>query len=87
MFMGISLFRLQFSSIILLKIFTDPLSWESFLSYIPIFLWFGLLIVSCISWMFWVSSFCHFAFSLTVVSMFSKVSSAPEIRSSILFCW
>jgi hypothetical protein len=31
MFMGISFFRLRkFSSIILLKIFTGPLSWESY---------------------------------------------------------
>jgi hypothetical protein len=37
MFMGISSFRLgKFSSIILLKIFTDPLSWESLLFSIPI---------------------------------------------------
>ena len=37
MFMGISFFRLgKFSSIILLKIFTGPLSWESSLSSIPI---------------------------------------------------
>jgi hypothetical protein len=32
---------------------------------------------------FWVRSFLHFAFSLTVLSMFSMVSSAPEILSSI----
>ena len=33
--------------------------------------------------MFWVRIFLHFAFSLTVVSMFFMVSSAPEILSSI----
>jgi hypothetical protein len=33
--------------------------------------------------MFWVRSFLHFAFSLTVVSMFSMVFYAPEILSSI----
>ena len=33
--------------------------------------------------MFWVRTFLHFAFSLTVVSMVSMVSSAPEILSSI----
>jgi hypothetical protein len=33
--------------------------------------------------MFWVRSFYHFSFSLTLVSMFSMVSSAPEILSSI----
>ena len=47
MLMGISFFRFgKFSSIILLKIFTGPLSWESSLSFIPIILRFGLLIVS-----------------------------------------
>jgi len=33
--------------------------------------------------MFWIRIFLHFAFSLTVVSMFSMVSSAPEILSSL----
>ena len=33
--------------------------------------------------MFWVKSFLHFVSSLTVVSMFSMLSSAPEIVSSI----
>jgi hypothetical protein len=38
MFMGISFFRLgKFSSIVLLKIFTGPLSWESSLSSCPEF--------------------------------------------------
>ena len=84
--MGISFFRLwKFSSIILLTIFTGPLSWESSFSFIPIFLTFGLLMVSWISWMFWVKNFVHFAFSLTVFSMFSMVSSAPEILSSISY--
>ena len=44
---------------------------------------FGLLIVSCISWMFQVRSSLPFAFSLTAVSMFSMVYSAHEILSSI----
>ena len=84
MFMGISFFRLgKFSSIILLKIFTGLLVWESSLSSIPIILRFGLHIVSWISWMFWVRGFLLFAFSLTVVSMLSMVTSAPEILSSI----
>jgi hypothetical protein len=53
MFMGISFFRLEkFPSIILLKIFTGPLSRESLLSSIPIILSFGHLIVFWISWMF-----------------------------------
>jgi hypothetical protein len=82
--MGISFFRSgKFSSIILLKIFTGPLISESLLSSIPTILRFDLLIVFWISWMFWVRSILHFAFSLTVVSMFSMVSSAPEILPSI----
>jgi hypothetical protein len=86
MAMGISFFGLgNFSSIILLKIFTGPLSWESSFSSIPIILRFCLLIVSWISWMFWVRSFLHFAFSFTVVSMASMVSSAPEILSYLLY--
>jgi hypothetical protein len=81
--MGISFFRLRkFSSIILLKIFTGPLRWIFSLSPILIILRFGLLLVS---WMFWVRSLLLFAFSLTVVSMFSMVFSAPEILSSISF--
>jgi hypothetical protein len=53
-----------------LKIFTGPLSWEPSFSSIPIMHTFGLLILSWISWMFWVRSFLHFAFSLTVVLIF-----------------
>ena len=84
MFMGMSFFRFgKFSSIILLKVFTGPLSWESSLSSIPIILEFGLLIVFWISWMFWIRSFLPLAFSLSVVSMFSMVSSVPEILYSI----
>jgi hypothetical protein len=61
MFMGISFFRLKkFSCIILLKIFTGHLRWESSLSSIPIILRFGLLTVSLISWMFWVRNFLLF---------------------------
>jgi hypothetical protein len=66
-----------------MKIFTGALSWESSLSSIPIILRFGLLILSWISWMFWVRSFLYFAFSFTIVSVFSMASSAPEILSSI----
>jgi hypothetical protein len=66
----------------LLGIFTGPLSWEYLLSSIPIILRCGLLIVSQLSWMFWVS-FLPFVFSLTVVSMFSMVSSASESLFSI----
>jgi hypothetical protein len=67
----------------LLNICTGPLIWESSLSSITIILRFGLLIVSWIFWMLWVRSFLHFAFSLTIVSVFSMVSSAPEFLSSI----
>jgi len=82
--MGISFFRLgKFFSMILLKIFTGPLSWESSLSSIPIILRFDLLIESWISYMFWTSSFFCFTLSLTVESMISMESSAPEILSSI----
>jgi hypothetical protein len=42
---------------ILLKMFSGPLSWESLLSSISILLRFGLFIVSWISWMFWVRRF------------------------------
>jgi hypothetical protein len=83
MFKGHLCFRLgKLSSMIMLKIFPGPLSWESSLSSIPIILRFGLLIVSWISWMFWVRSLFIFVFSLTAVSMFSMVSSGPEILSS-----
>jgi hypothetical protein len=86
MFMGIFLFRLgKFSSIILLKIFTGPLSWKSSPFSIPIILRFCLLIglKSWISWIFRSRIFLYFTFSLTAVSMFSMVSSAPVILCSI----
>jgi hypothetical protein len=35
--------------------------------------------------MFWVRSFLPFAFSLTVVSMFSMVSSAPDSLFYLLY--
>jgi hypothetical protein len=73
----------KISFIILLKIFTGPLSWESSLSSIPIIFKFGLLIVSRISLIVWVRTFLLFAFSFTVVSMFSMVSSATKILSSV----
>jgi hypothetical protein len=65
--------------------FTGPLSWESSLSSIPVILRFGLLIVSCISWMFWATSFLHFVFSLTVLPMSPMVSSMPEILFYLLY--
>jgi len=75
---GSSFFRLgKFSSMILLKIFIGPLSWESSLSSIPIILRFDLLIESWISCMFWTSSFFCFTFPLTIVSMISMESFFP----------
>ena len=83
MAMGISFFKLgKFSSVILLKIITGPLSWEYLLSSIPIILRFCLLIMSWISWMFWARSLLLFSFSLTFVSMFSLVSFLRKILSS-----
>jgi hypothetical protein len=73
----------MFSSIILLKIFTGPLSWEYLFSSILIIHRFCLLIVFWISWMFWVRKFLLFTVSLTVVLMFYMVSSASESLSSI----
>jgi hypothetical protein len=73
-----SFFGLGKFYVILLKMFTGPLSWESLLSSIHIILTFVFLIVSWIFLIFWVRSVLHFTF-LTVVSMFSMVSSAPKI--------
>ena len=57
-FISTSFFRLgKFSSIILLKIFSRPLSWESSPSFIPIILRFGLLVVSKIPGCFVLESF------------------------------
>ena len=50
--MAISFFRLgKFSSMILLKTFSGPLTWEFSFSSIQIILRFGPFIVSSISWM------------------------------------
>ena len=56
MFMGMPFFQLgKFFSIILLKIFTSPLSWKSSFSSISIILRFGLLILY---WILWGSGLC-----------------------------
>jgi hypothetical protein len=60
-----------------------PLIWESSFSSISITHRIGLFIVSWIFWKFWLRSFLIFAFSLAVVTVFSRISSAPEILSSI----
>jgi hypothetical protein len=74
----------KFSSIILFKTVTAPLSWESSLSSIPIIFMFDLLIVSWISWKFWVRNFLLFAFSLLCqFFFFFLVASVPEALSSI----
>ena len=78
-FMAISFFRLgKFSSTILLKIFSGPLSWESLFS-IQIILKFGIFIVSWNSWMLLARIVLYFEFSLTVVSISSTVFSITEI--------
>jgi hypothetical protein len=66
---------------ILLKIFSGPLRWESSFS-IPIFCRSGLFIVSQFSWMFCIRNFLEI-FSLTDVSVSSIVSSMPEILFSV----
>ena len=67
---------------ILLKIFSGTLSWESSPFSIPIILRFGFFIVSQISWMFHVTVFLDLAFSLTNVLIPSSISSKPETLSS-----
>ena len=61
---------------------TGPLSCKTLFSFISIILRFGLHIVSWISSCFGLEDFCILHF-LTVVSMFSMVSSAPAILFSI----
>jgi hypothetical protein len=80
MFMGIFFFMLgKFSSLILLKIFTGPLigNLHSLLYLLSLGLVFSLCLgfTRCLG----LGRFLHFAFSLTVVSMFIVLSSAPEI--------
>jgi hypothetical protein len=83
MIMGTSFFRLgKFSSIVLLKMFAGPLSWNSSLSSIPVILRFGL-IVSWISWMFWVRSFLPFAFLCFLWYLLHPRFSLL----SLVFCW
>jgi hypothetical protein len=89
MFMGITFFRLgRFSSIILLKIFTGPLSWESSLSSIPIILRIGLLIVSWIFWMFVLRRFFIFAlFFDCCANVFYGILHLRLSLPSLVFCW
>ena len=60
---GMSFFRLEkFSSMILLKIFSGPWSWDSSPSSIPVILLLDLFIVSQISWIFCIRDFFFFFF-------------------------
>ena len=62
--MAFSFFRFgKFSSMILLKIFSGPLSWESLFSSILITLRFGIFIMSWISWMLGLRVLLGFKFS------------------------
>lgn len=74
---------------ILLKIFSGTVSWESSPFSIPIILRFGFFKESQIYWMFCVVDFLEFAFSLTYVLISSIISSTPELLSllSLVLCW
>ena len=63
MFIGISFFRLgKFYSIILLKMFSGPLNWESSLSSIPIILRLVFLLNSEFLGCFGLGALCTFYF-------------------------
>ena len=68
---------------ILLKIFSGPLTLDSSPFFISIILGFGLFTVSQISWMFCVRNFFDSTFFLTDESIYSNISSRPERLSSI----
>ena len=70
----------MFSCMILLEIFSGPRSCDSLPSSIPIILRLDLFIVFQ---MFCVRKFLALTFSLTDVSIYSIVSSLPEMFSSI----
>jgi hypothetical protein len=59
---------------VLLKIFSGPLSWESFSSSIPVIFRFALFIMSQISWMFYIINFLDFVFSLPDILISSIMS-------------
>ena len=69
--MGISFWLGKFTSIILLKIFTGALNWNSPFSFIPIICRFGLLFESWISCMFWVRIILHFLWLLYPCSLWN----------------
>ena len=86
---AMSLFRLwKLSSMILLKMFSVPLSQYSSPFSISILFRFYLFSVFWISWIFWVGRFLHFLFSLTDVSILPMYLLC--LRSHLLpliFCW
>ena len=78
--MIISFFRLgKFSSLILLQIFSDPLSWDSSPSPLPLFLKFDLLIFSWISWIFWVLPVIQFSISFIQMLAFITPYLFPKL--------
>ena len=77
----------KFSSMILLKVFSRPWSWD-FSPSIPIILSLHLFMLSQISWMFCVRKFLDLTFSLIDISISSPVSSTSEIVFlPLVFCW
>ncbi|KAL6053892.1 hypothetical protein STEG23_003719, partial [Scotinomys teguina] len=66
----------KFSSMILLNMFSVPLSWYSSASSIPIIRRLGLFMMSHISWTFCVMTFLDLVFSLTVFITTSPWSSS-----------
>ena len=86
----VSFFRLgMLSSIILLKIFTGPLIWNSSFLSICIILRFGLLIVSWISWMFWVRILLYFYFLwlLCLCSLWNLLHLRFSLPPLVFCCW
>jgi len=73
---------------ILLKTFSDPLSWELSFSSIPIILRFGLFIVSWISWIFGVRSFYVLSFLwLLCQSLLPYLLHLKYSLLSLKSCW
>jgi len=89
MLRGISFVRLgKFSSLILLKIFTGPLSWESSLSSIPIILRFIFSLGPGFLYIFWPVAFSvlHYLWQLCRCFLWNLLL----LRFSLLclvFCW
>lgn len=75
----------KFASMILLHIFSRPLSRDTFSSSISITLRFGVFIVSQISLIFHIRNFLESIFSLTYESISSTLSSMTGIFSSMSY--